>query len=565
MVPAAVGLVLGGLLVVMLAHVVARRTGLPASVLLVLVGLLYAFLPGPNLRLDPEVVLVAVIPPLLYAAANQSSLVALRGSARTVLGLSVGLVLATALAAGGAFALVVAVPLSVGVALGAAISPPDPVAALSIGRKAGLPPRLLTLIEGEGLLNDATALTILQVAVVAALEEGSFSIQRAVGTFLLVAAGGLAVGVAVAFVVGFVRRRVRDALVDSTLSLGTPFAAYLAAEELHLSGVLAVVVAGLWLSHRNPALQTSSARLQSGAVWRLVEFLLEGYVFLLIGQQLPQVLAGMDAYSPGTIAVAGLVTVGAALLVRPLWLVVAARLPARLHARLGGDPQQGNEPLTWRELLALSWAGTRGVITLAAVFALPDHFPKRDLVLFCAYLVVLVTLLGQGMTFSPLVRRLRIAGTEVAQALVRNQARAAAVEAGLERLAALREADPALADVIQPLERSAEARRRRYLDRAALLSSAEGDALPVDDAYRAAVRARREMIGAERDELLAWRDAGRLPDADLRILERELDHEESVLPAFPMDVRPEEPPRRPPSDRPSGPAPRPSKKISGPA
>ena len=564
MVIAAVGLVLGGLLVVMLAHVAARRTGIPASVLLVLVGLLYGFLPGPNLHLDPEVVLVVVIPPLLYAAANQSSLVAIRGSARTVLGLSVGLVLATALAVGGAFALVVAVPLSVGIALGAAVAPPDPVAALSIGRRAGVPPRLLTLIEGEGLLNDATALTLLQVAVVATV-EGSFSIPQGVGRFLLVAAGGMAAGVAVAAVVGFVRRRVRDALVDSALSLGTPFAAYLAAESLHVSGVLAVVVAGLWLSHRNPALQTSSARLQSGAVWRLVEFLLEGYVFLLIGQQLPQVLAGMDAYPVGTIVAAGLVTVGAVLLVRPLWLVLTARLPARLHARLGGDPDQGNPPLTWRDLLTLSWAGTRGVITLAAVFALPTDFPERDLVLFCAYLVVLVTLLGQGMTFAPLVRRLKLEGTEVAQALVRNQARAAAVQAGLERLAALREADPALAEVIQPLERSAEARRRRYLDRAALLSNAEGDALPVDDAYRAAVRARREMIGAERDELLAWRDAGRLPDADLRILERELDHEESVLPAFPVDVRSQEGPRRPPPEQAVEADPEPEKKTSRPA
>jgi CPA1 family monovalent cation:H+ antiporter len=559
----AVGLVLGGLLVVMLAHVVARRTGIPASVLLVVVGVVYGFLPGPNLHLDPEVVLVVVIPPLLYAAAQQSSLVALRGSARTVLGLSVGLVLATALVAGGAFALIVAVPLSVGIALGAAISPPDPVAALSIGRRAGLPPRLLTLIEGEGLLNDATALTILQVAVVAAVDQGSFSIPRAVGTFLLVAAGGLAAGVAVAAVVGFVRRHIRDALVDSALSLGTPFAAYLAAESLHVSGVLAVVVAGLWLSHRNPALQTSSARLQSGAVWRLVEFLLEGYVFLLIGQQLPQVIRGMDAYPVTTVVFAGLATVAAALLVRPLWLVLTARLPGRLHARLGGDPQQGNAPLTWRELLALTWAGTRGVITLAAVFSLPDDFRQRDLVLFCAYLVVLVTLVGQGMTFAPLVRRLRLSGTEVAAALVRNQARAAAVQAGLERLAALREADPPLAEVIGPLERSAEARRRRYLDRAALLSSAEGDALPVDDRYRAAVRARREMITAERDELLAWRDAGRLPDADLRILERELDHEESVLPAFPMDVRPDEAARRTPPPGPSEPAPDPAKNFSG--
>jgi Na+/H+ antiporter len=530
-----VALLLGGLLVVMLAHVVARWTRIPASVLLVAVGLIYGFLPGPNLELDPELVLVVVIPPLLYAAALGSSLVALRGSARTVIGLSVGLVLATALAAGSLFAVAVAVPLSVGIALGAAIAPPDPVAALSIGRRAGMPPRLLTLIEGEGLLNDATALTLLSVAVLAAVEN-SFSWPRAIGAFLLVAAGGLAVGVALAAVVALIRRRIHDPLVDSALSLGTPFAAYVGAEVLHVSGVLAVVVAGLWLSHRNPALQSSSARLQSAAVWRLVEFLLEGYVFLLIGQQLPEVLQGLDAYTPSTILVASLVTVGSVLLVRPVWLLLTARLPGRLHVRLGGDPQQGNAPLTWRELFALSWAGTRGVITLAAVFSLPPDFPKRDLLLFCAYLVVLVTLLGQGMTFAPLISRLRLGNTDVAQALVRNQARAAAVQAGLDRLAALREADPALAEVIGPLERSAEARRERYLERVALLTTAEGGSLPVDNGYRAAVRARREMIAAEREELLAWRDTGRLPDNDLRILERELDHEESVLPAFPLEV-----------------------------
>ncbi|MDQ1530013.1 MAG: monovalent cation/hydrogen antiporter [Microbacteriaceae bacterium] len=532
-----VGLVLGGLLVVMVARVVATRTGVPASVLLVFAGLAYGFLPGPNLELDPELVLVLVIPPLLYAAALQSSLIAIRSHARAVVGLSVGLVLGTALTVGGAFAAIAAVPLSVGIALGAAVSPPDPIAALSIGRRAGLPPRLITLIEGEGLLNDATALTILQVAVVAAV-EGSFSIPRAIGTFLLVSAGGLAVGAAVAVLVAFLRKRVRDALVDNALSLGTPFAAYQAAEALHLSGVLAVVVAGLWLSHRNPALQTSRARLQSGAVWRLVEFLLEGYVFLLIGQQLPAVLRGMSSYPLGTVIAAGAATVGGVLLVRPVWLLITARLPARLHARLGGDPDQGNPPLSWRDLTALSWAGTRGVITLAAIFSLPTTFRDRDLLLFCAYLVVVVTLLVQGLTFAPLARVLRLRSTRVAQALVRNQARAAAVDAGLQRLADLRASDPLLAEVIGPLERTAEARRQRYLERAALLSTAEGEALPVDDQYRAAARARREMIGAEREELLAWRDAGRLPDADLRILESELDHEESVLPVTGREPRP---------------------------
>ncbi len=523
--------VLGGLVVVVVSRTLAARSGIPASVLLVLAGIVYGYLPGPNLSLDPEVVLTLVIPPLLYAAALQSSVLALRRHARVVLGLSVGLVLATALAVGvGLSAAVAAVPLSVGIAIGAAVSPPDPVAALSVGRRAGLPPRLITLVEGEGLLNDATALTLLQVAVAAAVGS-AFSLPVAVGEFLLAAAGGVLAGAVVAFVVARVRAAVSDPLVDNALSLGTPFAAYLLAEELHVSGVLAVVVAGLWLGHRSPMMQSGRARLQTRAVWRLVEFLLEGYVFILIGQQLPAVVRALGAYPRGQVLAAAAVTVGAVLLVRPLWLYAAAHLPARMHARLGGDPREGNPPLSGREVLALSWAGSRGVITLAAAFSLPLTIPARDLLLFCAYLVVLVTLVGQGLTFAPLLRRLRLPGTDVTRALTRNQARAAAVEAGLARLDALQSSDPRLDGVVGPLRRAAEIRHQRYTERVALLSAVEDQTLPpADDRYEAALMARREMISAEREELLAWRDAGRLPDADLRVLERELDHEESLLP-----------------------------------
>jgi monovalent cation/hydrogen antiporter len=524
---------LAGLAAVVMADMAARRIGVPNSILLVVVGLVYGFLPGPNLQLKPDLVLVAVIPPLLYAAALNSSLVALRGSARAVGGLSVGLVLLTAIAVGaGVSTVTAAVPLAAGIALGAAVSPPDPVAALSIGRRAGLPSRLITLVEGEGLLNDATALTILKVAVAAAA-AGSFSLAHAVSQFVLAAAGGVIAGLIVALVVGRVRAMGSEPLVDNALSLATPFAAYLLAEAVHVSGVLAVVVAGLWVGHRNAYLQSSQSRLQSSAVWRLVEFLLEGYVFLLIGQQLPSILQGLRPYSTTTVAATAAVTAGLVLVVRPLWLVTVSRLPGWLHARLGGDPQLGNRPLTGKELLALSWAGTRGVITLAAAFSLPTGFPARDLLLFCAYLVVLVTLLGQGLTFAPLLRRLALPGAEVNEALLRNQARVAAANAALRRLAQLRDSDPQLTDIVSPLQQSMQTRLRRYSDRVALLTSTEDDVLPVDDRYHAAVRARREMIEAERDELVNWRDSGRLPDASLRILQRELDHQESVLPAPP--------------------------------
>lgn len=526
---ATVALVLAGLAVVMVANVLAHRSGLPAAVLLVVAGLVYGLLPGPNLRLDPDLILVVAIPPLLYAAALSSSLVALRGNARAIGGLSVGLVLATALAVGGALSAVAAVPLAAGIALGAAVSPPDPVAALSIGRRAGLPPRLIILVEGEGLLNDATALTTLQVAVAAAI-GGGFSLGGALGRFALAAAGGLVAGLVVALVVGWIRVLLDDTLVENALSLSTPFAAYILAEEVHVSGVLAVVVAGLWLGHRAPSLQSGQSRLQTGAVWRLVEFLLEGYVFLLIGQQLPAVIRGLGAYPVPTVVASAAVTVGLVLLVRPLWLVVTSRLPTRLHARLGGDPEPGHPPLSGREILALSWAGTRGVISLAAAFSLPLSFPSRDLLLFCAYLVVLVTLVGQGLTFAPLLRRLRLGSAEVGQALIRNQARVAAVEAAVQRLTQLVDSEPELEELAAPLRRAARTRCQRYADRVTLLSSVEDDVLPVDDGYRSAIRLRRAMIDVEREELLAWRDSGRLPDSSLRVLERELDHEESLLP-----------------------------------
>ncbi|GAB3447159.1 Na+/H+ antiporter [Actinophytocola sediminis] len=528
---ATLALVLGGLAVVMVAHAVADRTGLPAPVLLVVAGIGYGYLPlpGANLELDPEVVLYLIIPPLLYAAALQSSLMGLRRNARVVIGLSVFLVIVTSLAVGFGLSAAAAVPLSVAVAIGAAVAPPDPVAALAIGRRAGLSPRLITIVEGEGLLNDATALTILKVAVAAAV-SGSFSPAGAVGQFFLVAAGGLVVGMVVALFMGWLRRWVTDALIDNALSLATPFATFLLAEELHVSGVLAVVVAGLWLSHRNPYLQSSGARLQKRAVWRFVEFLLEGYVFVLIGQQLPGLLRDLAVYDTGTVVVAAVVTVGIVLLVRPLWLLASAHLPTRMHARLGGDPRPGNPPLSGRELLALSWAGTRGVITLAAAYIVPVDVPNRDLLLFCAYLVVLVTLIGQGLTFAPLLRRLRIPGTDVARALTRNQARAAATGAALQRLDELVEEDPGLEPAVRPLRQTAELRLERYTDRVTELSSVEDDALPVDTQYHRALMARREMLAAEREELLAWRDSGQLPDADLRILERELDHQESILP-----------------------------------
>ncbi len=544
-------LVLGAVAVIVGVRWVADRTGLPAAALLTLIGIAYALLPGPNIPLEPDLVLTLVLPPLLYSAALDSSLTAIRRNLRTVVSLSVLLVLATALVIGVGFGLFVAgATVAAGIALGAAVAPPDPVAALAVGRKAGLPPRLITLIQGEGLLNDATALTILAVAVSAARGDG-FSTPAALGQFLLASVGGVAAGMAVAYGVRPLRRLRSDPLSSNAISLATPFVAYLLGEAVHVSGVLAVVVAGLIIGHNNPSWASGASRLQTGAVWRLVDFLLEGFVFLLIGQQLPNVIAGLDAYATSTVVTASSITVGVVLLLRPLWLWLTEHLPQSLHTRLteqdldgDGEPDDAMTPnapgrLSGREIVVLSWAGTRGVISLAAIFTLPlvtddgSPFPDRDLLLFCAFLAVLVTLVGQGLTFAPLVRALGLRADAADQARLRNQARIAAVEAALRRLEEMEaeQHDDVDDRAIGALRTQLRTRLRRYRHRLDLLDNAEAGENPLSPEYEAAVRLRRSVIDAQRGELLHWRDIGRLPDEGLRTLERELDHEEGLLPA----------------------------------
>jgi len=530
-------LVLAAVVAVCVAQLVAERTGLPSAVLLTVVGIVYGELPGPNIELRPEVVLTFVIPPLLYGAALNSSLLAIQKHLRVVISLSVVLVLATALLVGvGVDLFVPGVGLAAGVALGAAVSPPDPVAALAIGRRAGLPAKMVTLIEGEGLLNDATALTTFTVAVAAAT-GGGFSLGFAALRFIVSAAGGVLVGVAVAYLVRLIRSFVRDPILVNSVSLATPFGAYLAAEELHASGVLAVVVAGLVVGHDTPRFTSGASRLQTSAVWHLVEFLLEGFAFLLIGQQLPTVVRGLHSYQLSTVITAAAVTVGVVLVLRPLWLALTQLLPRRLRTRVGRVEVRGELRMSRREVLVMSWAGTRGVISLAAIFSLPlttdsgASFPGRDLLLFCAYLVVLVTLVGQGLTFAPLVRAAGLSAGVADTATVRNEARLASVRAALSRLDQMADDREASEAVIAQLRGNLAQRGDRYQRRLEVLESTEDGELPISEGYEQALRARRAVIDAQREELLRWRDAGRLPDASLRMLERELDHEEHTLPS----------------------------------
>ncbi len=485
--------VLAAVAVIVALQYLADRTGLPAAALLTVAGLVYGVLPGPNVTLDPHVILTFVIPPLIYSAALNSSLLAIRENMRTVISLSIGLVLATAVVTGiGMDLFVPGVGLAAGIALGAALSPTDPVAALAVGGRAGLPPKLITIIEGEGLLNDATALTTLTVAVTAATS-------------------------------------------------GTPFAAYLLGEELHVSGVLAVAVAGLMIGHESPRFTSGASRLQATAVWHLADFLLQGFVFLLVGQQIAPVIRGLKAYPTSTIVAAVAVSLGVVLLLRPLWLALTQSLPRMVRGRMGRGARD-DQYLSGREIGVLSWAGTRGVISLAAIFTLPltieggRPFHGRDLLLFCTYLVVVVTLVGQGLTFAPIARVLGVRADPADAALVRTQARAASVQAGLSRLDQIAADDAVPGPVLAALRASLDGKARRYrqvLDRLETEedpSPAAAPDSPGTSDYEAALHARRAVIDAQREELLRWRDAGHLPDASLRILERELDHEERTLP-----------------------------------
>jgi CPA1 family monovalent cation:H+ antiporter len=551
--------VLAAVAVVVVVHWIDDRTGLPAAALLTVIGIGYALLPGPNIHLDPHLILTVVLPPLLYSAALDSSLLAIRRNLRTVVSLSVVLVLVTAVLIGAAFHLLVpGATLAAGIALGAAVAPPDPVAALSVGRRVGLPPRMITLIQGEGLLNDATALTILTVAVAAA-RGGRFDPWSALGQFLLATAGGVAAGLLVAALVRLLRRLLNDPLTLNAVSLATPFGAYLLGEKAHVSGVLAVVVAGLVIGHDGSREVSGASRLQVNAVWRLIDYLLEGLVFLLIGQQLPTVVRGLGKYGTSTVVIAAAISVGGVLLIRPLWLVLTQSLPQSLHTRLGGgdddeETEQDDadesatsatsagrppreERLSGREVVVLSWAGTRGVISLAAIFTLPlmtdagRPFPARDLLLFCTFLVVLVTLVGQGLTFAPLVRALGLRADATDQARLRNRARAASVEAALARLDEMTRAEHDTADdaAIEATRNQLKARLARYRRRLDALENAEPGEIPYSPQYDAALRVRRAIIDAQREELLRLRDVGALPDPGLRVLERELDHEEGLL------------------------------------
>lgn len=531
------GLVLAATALIVLAQVVSEKSSIPAAALLTVAGLAVSTSSLPDIVLDPELVLTLVIPPLLYSAALNSSLVAIRRNVWTILSLSVALVVVTASIVGVGLALLIpGATLAAGMALGAAVAPPDPVAALAVGRRAGIPPKLITLIEGEGLLNDATALTMLTVAATAiAAQDMTFT--HAGGLFVLAAVGGVIVGCAIALVIRFVQKFLGDALLLNVVSLATPFVAYVAAEEVHASGVLAVVVAALFIGHDTRHAVSGASRLQTGAMWRLIDLLLEGFVFLLIGEQLPTVIEGLAAYPLTTVVGAVAVTLAGVLLVRPLWL-----LGTEAAARMANRSSSRSSRLSGREVVVMSWAGTRGVITVAAVFSLPlttesgEPFEIRNLLLFCAFVVVLVTVVAQGTTFAPLVRLLNVRADPAAESRLRNEARVGVTKAALQQLDHIADEEEIDDDGRALMRRELEERIDRYNRRLDHLDETDDDAPVISPEQQAATTVRRRLIDAQREELVRWRDCGRLPDAGMRSLEHELDHEEHSFKQHPDET-----------------------------
>ncbi len=507
----------------------ARRHGVAAPILLVLTGLAASYIPGvPEFRLNPDLVLFAVLPPLVYTTALESSYLNLRDNVRTLALLSVGLVLFTAVVVGGAARLdVPGLPVAAAITLGAILAPTDAVTTASIGRQLHLPRRLLTVITGESMLNDGTALTVYAVAVSAASAAvATPSPLSAVGSLVTISIGGIIVGLVLGVLIHRLRMRMRDPLVESALSLLTPFGAYLAADSLHVSGVLAVVVTGLYLGHHAGQAHFAT-RLQDMAVWRVATFVLESVAFALIGLQLRPVLQDVGTQNPARLAGEAAVVLGAVIVARIVWVFPSIYLPRWLVPRIRTqDPAPG-----WQATFVLSWAGLRGVISLAAAAALSTDVPQRNLLVFLTFTTVLGTLLVQGLTLPVLIRRLGVqAGPDEQRADVVAQATAqeAASAAGLRRLEELAAEDPAGAppEVVERLRRLAGYRQAGAWER---LPGHEPDADSGPAPSAAFRRLRREMTTAERAEFIRLRDERQIDDEVLDEVLHHLDLEEAIL------------------------------------
>jgi CPA1 family monovalent cation:H+ antiporter len=517
-------LILFGLLVAVAAlSALAHVLDVPYPILLVVGGCLIGFVPGiPDVQLDPDLVLLIFLPPLLFHAASSSSIRDLRRNLRPIMMSAIGVVLLTmVVVAVVAHAAIDGLPWAAAFALGAIVSPTDPLAASAIARRLGVPRRVVAVIEGESLINDGTALVAYRTAVAAAV-GGSFSLVHASGDFVLGALGGIAVG----WVAAEILRRVDDEVLAVVISLCCGYAAYLPAEELGLSGVLAAVTVGLVLGHRASTISTAGGRLRAYAFWDVLVFLLNALLFTLVGLQLPAILDDQSRPAGELIALGALIS-AAVFLSRLVWantmpyvVRVLDRRPSQLERRVG-----------WRLRLVTVWAGMRGAVSLAAALALPKTtdsgapFPERDLLIFLTLCVIFWTLVGQGLTFPVLIRRLGIEddGAEAREEL---HARKAAARAAIERLEGLADADWTRNDSVERMRALYDFRRRRLMQVAGYDGAGDEDLQERSLSYQRLVR---EVLEAQRQAVLRLRDDGTISDEVMHRVERDLDLEDERL------------------------------------
>jgi monovalent cation/hydrogen antiporter len=498
--------------------VIARWLGIPAPLLLVVAAVCASFLPFvPQVHLEPEVVLLGLLPPLLYSAALTSSLVDFNAHRRAILALSVGAVLFTTAGVGLVVHMLLPdVSWAIAFALGAVVAPPDAVAATAIGRNIGLPRRVVTILEGESLFNDATALVALRTAIASA---GVGVELWEVGTdFLVAAGGGTLIGLGAVLLVSTMRRRIVDPVLDVGLSLVIPFACFLLAEEIHASGVVAVVIAGLLLGHKAPILQTAQSRIAERINWRTIAFLLENTVFALIGLQaqwLVQDLADSEI-SGGRIVAICLATLAACIVLRLLWVVFTRWM----LVRPGADPVTGKRP-PWGQAFLVGWAGMRGVVTLAAAFLIPPSTEHVEVLLMAAFTVVAGTLLIQGLSLPMVARRLKVPSPDpLDDALARATLLQQASKAALDELDGIEYDDPA--GVVDLIRQRLDQRNFAAWERLGTVADQESPAALY-------YRIRSRLIDAERRRILEIRRSGTVPSEVIVDVLAMLDVEESML------------------------------------
>jgi Na+/H+ antiporter len=508
--------ILATLVAIAILFEVARRVGVPYPTLFVLGGLGLAFVPGlPRIRLEPDLVLLVFLPPLLFSAAVETPIRELRANLAPLVRLSLGLVVFTmVVVAAVAHTIVPDLGWPAAFTLGAILAPTDALAATSVFRRLGAPRLVTTLIEGEALFNDATALVAYRAAL-GAVAIGSFVLADALASFVIAAVGGIAIGVAVGWVAGQILRRLDDPPVEVLISLVVPFIAYLPADQLGLSGVLAAVATGLVIGSRLGTILTPSSRVLWLTSWKMIGFVLNGFVFVLIGLELPTVLEGLGSLTSAEIIGVVVLICLVVVVTRIVWVFAARLLPGSPRREVARrDPR-----LAGRLTFVVSWAGLRGAVSLAAALALPATFPERDLILLITFAVILVTLVGQGLTLPRVLRWAGWDGTEF-DGDEATRARVSAYQAGLDEIVRARLAWPGHQPLLDRLESGLR-------DRTQHLATED----PEETAERRQERIEHEeiqrgVIAAQRTAVIELRDRREINDLTLRAIERELDLEE---------------------------------------